>query len=137
LILLDSSALVAALAGERAKWKVQQILRGKDAAIVSVNFAEVVDVLVRVFGNDLDAVEAVLIPLVATNLPVLAIGEAEARAGAEIRIRRYNRRSSPLSLADCLLLGTARVRGARIATTDQLLARAGHAEDLSVEALKS
>jgi PIN domain nuclease of toxin-antitoxin system len=137
LILLDSSALVAALAGERAKDKVEQILRGGDAAIVSVNLAEVVDVLVRVFGNELEAVEAVLIPLVATSLPVLPIGEAEARRGAEIRIIRYNRRSSPLSLADCLLLGAAGVLEATVATMDEHLVRAGAAEGLNVISLRN
>jgi PIN domain nuclease of toxin-antitoxin system len=137
LILLDSSALIAVLAGEGAAGTVQQILRGGKAAIATMNLAEVIDVLVRVFGNELDAIEAVLVPLLATSLPVVPIGEAEARRGAEIRISLYHHRTSPLSLADCLLLGTGLTLRAAVATTDELLARAGDALDLEVIKLKN
>jgi PIN domain nuclease of toxin-antitoxin system len=85
LILLDSAALVALLVGEPAAGEVESILRRGSAAIASVNLAEPFDVLVRVFGNE-EAVEAVIVPLLATSLPVVAIGEAEARKGAEIRV---------------------------------------------------
>jgi ribonuclease VapC len=135
LILLDSSALIALLVKEPAADEVESILRGGDAAIASANLAESIDVLVRVYGNELEAVEAVLVPLLATSLPVVAIGEAEARKGARIRITHYHRQTSPLSLADCLLLGTAVVLDAPVATTDGPVSRVARAEGLEVIAL--
>lgn len=63
-------------------------------------------------------------------------GSAWARRAAEIRISHHHRQTSPLSLADCLLLGTAAVHGAAIATTDGPVARTARSEDLEVLALK-
>lgn len=85
---------------------------------------------------DNEAVEARLVPLLVTTLPVIVIGEAEERRAAQIRISYYHRRDTPLSLADCLLLGTALVLGAAAATSDAPLARVGRAEGLEVVALR-
>ncbi|MGH2554303.1 MAG: PIN domain-containing protein [Actinomycetota bacterium] len=136
MILLDSSALIGLLVVEPAAVEVESILLGGDAAIASANLAESIDVLVRVFGNELGAVEAVVVPLLATSLPVVAIGEAEARKGAEIRISHYHRQTSPLSLADCLLIGAASLLDAAVATTDGPVARAARSEGLEVLALR-
>lgn len=136
MILLDATALIAAFLGEASAEQVEKMLRRGDAGITAANLTEVLDVLVRVFGNDLEAVEARLVPLLVTTLPVIAVGEAEARRAAQIRISHYHRRDAPLSLADCLLLGTALVLGAAVATSDAPLARAGRAEGLEVVALK-
>jgi len=134
-ILLDAGALVSFLAGEPAASEVRRILAAGDAAIPAPNLAEAIDVLVRVFGNDLGQVEAALVPLIVTRLPVVPVGEAEARRGAAVRIAHYHRQRSPLSLADCLLLGTAGALGAGVATTDPPVARAARAEGLRVVAL--
>jgi predicted nucleic acid-binding protein len=136
MILLDSTALVATFLGEPAAQEVESLLREGDGGITGPNLAEVIDVLVRVFGNDLEAVEARLVPLLATTLSVTAVGEAEGRRAAEIRIRQYHRRDNPLSLADCLLLGTALVLGAAVATSDVPLARSARSEGLEVIALR-
>jgi len=85
MILLDATALIAAFLGEPSGEQVEALLRGGDAGIPAANLTEVFDVLVRVFGNDLEAVEARLVPLLVTSLPVMAIGEAEARRAAQIR----------------------------------------------------
>jgi predicted nucleic acid-binding protein len=135
-ILLDATALVGAFLGEPSADEVEGLLRGGETAITSANLAEVIDVLVRVFGNDLDAVEARLVPLTATTLPVLSLGEAEARRAAEIRIAYYDRRAAPLSLADCLLLGTAWVLDAGVATSDAPVASTARSEGLEVVALR-
>jgi len=135
-ILLDATALVGAFLGEPSADEVEALLRSGEIAIASANLAEVIDILVRVFGNDLNAVEAKLVPLIATTLPVVSLGEAEARRAAEIRIFHYDRRAAPLSLADCLLLGTAWVLGAGVATTDALVARTARSEGLEVVALR-
>lgn len=136
MILLDSTALVAAFLGEPPADEVEAVLRGGDAAIISANLTEVIDVLVRVFGNDLQGVEAKLVPLLATTLSVIGIGEAEARRAAEVRISHYHRRDAPLALADCLLLGTALVLGATVATSDAPVARSARSEGLEIVALR-
>lgn len=136
MILLDSTALVAAFLGERSADEVEALLRGGDAGITSANLTEVIDVLVRVFGNDLESVEAKLVPLLVTTLSVVDIGEAEARRAARIRISHYHRRDAPLSLADCLLLGTASAHGAAVATSDVPVARSARSEGLEVVALR-
>jgi predicted nucleic acid-binding protein len=135
-ILLDATALVGAFVGEPSADEVEAILRGGEAGITSPNLAEVIDVLVRVFGNDLEAVEARLVPLLATTLPVIGIGEAEARRAAEIRISYFDRRDTPLSLADCLLLGAAWVLDAAVATGDLPVASCARSEGMEVVALK-
>jgi len=137
MILLDATALIAAFLGEASAGQVEKLLRRGDAGITAANLTEVFDVLVRVFGNDLEAVEARLVPLLVTTLPVIAVGEAEARRAAQIRISHYHRRDAPLSLADCLLLGAALVLGAAVATSDAPLARIGRAEGLEVIALRA
>ena len=71
-----------------------------------------------------------------TTLSVVNIGEAEARRAALIRISRYHRRDAPLSLADCLLLGTALVLRAAVANSDVPLARCARSEGLEVIALR-
>ncbi|MGH2733339.1 MAG: PIN domain-containing protein [Actinomycetota bacterium] len=136
MILLDASGLVAALTGEPAARKVETILRGGEAAIPAPNLAEAMDVLVRVMRNPLEAVKVRLQPLLLAVLPVLPVGEAEASRGAEIRIRHYHRRRSPLSLADCFLVGTAALLNASIATSDEPLAKCAVQESLHVVALE-
>jgi PIN domain nuclease of toxin-antitoxin system len=135
-ILLDATALVGAFLGEPSADEVEALLRGGEAGITSANLTEVIDVLVRVFRNDLGAVEARLVPLLVTTLPVIGIGEAEARRAAQIRITHYHRRDAPLSLADCLLLGTAWVLGAAVATSDVPVASSARSEGLEVVALR-
>lgn len=136
MILLDATALVGALLGEPSADEVETLLREGDAGITSANLTEVIDVMVRVFGNDLETVESKLVPLLVTSLPVIGLGEAEARLAAEIRISHYHRRDAPLSLADCLLLGTALVLDAAVATSDAPLARVARLEDIELIALK-
>ena len=136
MILLDATALVAALVDEPAAPEVEQLMRKEQVATVSVNLTESIDILVRVFGNELDRVESQIVPLLATVLPVLAVGESEARKEAEVRIDHYRRRENPLSLADCIMLGTALVREASVATSDGPLARTGDALNLEVVRLR-
>jgi PIN domain nuclease of toxin-antitoxin system len=131
-ILLDASALVAFLAGERGASRVDALLRSGEPAISAVHLAEALDVTVRVRGHDLDAVQGVVVPLVETTLSVVPVGEMEARRGSAVRIAHYDRREAPLSLADGLLIGTASVLGAAIATGDVLLARIARLEGIEV-----
>ena len=62
-------------------------------------------------------------------------GAEEAWLAAELRIRYYNRRQSPLSVADCLLLAHAVREGESIATADPHLAGCARVSDLAVVSL--
>lgn len=135
MILLDATTLVAFLSGEPAAHKAEEILRSGDAAIVATNLAEALDILVRVRGLDLGAVEAKLVPLLATGLVVIAVGEIEARRAASVRSAPYQRQRAPLSLADCVLIASASARGATIATSDSLLADVAEAQAVQVTRL--
>ncbi len=136
MILLDATVLVGTFLGEPCTDEVEALLRGGETGVTSANLAEVIDVLVRVFGNDLDAVEARLVPLIATTLHVIGLGETEARRAAEIRISYYDPRDAPLSLADCLLLGTASVLDAAVATSDVPVAITARSEGLEIVPLR-
>lgn len=133
--LLDAYALIAFLAGERAAEQVSELIRAGDCALTTVQLAETEDVLVRVLGQDRAAVTDALDPLLATEIELVEIGRTEARLGAELRCRHYQKRTSELSLADCLLLGAALPRAAGVATSDPPLAAAARHEGVTVLAL--
>lgn len=133
--LLDSSALVALFVEEPAAEEVEDLLRSGEARIVSVNLAETIDVLVRIFGNELEDVEGRLVPLLVDALDVVVVDEPAARRGAEIRITYYNPRDMELSLADCLLVGTAADTADSIATSDGPLAMVARMEGIELIAL--
>lgn len=111
------------------------MLRGGDCAITSVNLAETLDATVRVLGQAPEVMEARLVPLLATRLPVLAVHEAEARRAARLRRDHSHRGRSPLSLADCLLLAAAQIGHATIATSDPSLASGARSEGVGLVSL--
>lgn len=135
MILLDATALVAFLAEERAAGEVDSILRRGEAAIASVNLAETLDHMMRGRGHDADTIESKLLPLLATTLELIPIGEAEARRGASVRAEHYHRQRAPLSMADCLLIAAASLLQASIATSDELLAAVARREGIDVTRL--
>lgn len=98
--LLDATALVAFLSGERAASAVGSILRAGTSAVTAVNLAESLEVLVRLRRHDPDVVDGKVVPLRATVLEVVPVGEAQARRAAAIRSAHYPRRDAPLSMAD-------------------------------------
>jgi predicted nucleic acid-binding protein len=133
--LLDAYALIALLVEEPAAGEVETILRGGDASVVVVNLAEAIDVSQRAHGLAHEDVRAILDPLLGDTIEVVSSDESHAWVAAELRTRHYDRRTSALSLADCLLLAHARADGDRIATPDPPLANAARAEDLEVVGL--
>jgi predicted nucleic acid-binding protein len=136
LILLDAYALVAFLGGEPAAHDVRPLFGRDDTAITAVNLAEALDVLVRVRRHHPDDIDAALAPLLATLLRVVPVGEPEARLASALRVRHYHRRTSPLSLADCLVLAGGVSGPASIATSDPPLAAAARKEGVRVIALR-
>ena len=106
--LLDAHALVAFLAGEPALAEVQSLLRAGDTAIPSINLAEAVDVVERVYGIADKDVRAAVSALTAGPLEVLPCREAEAWRAAELRTKHYARRRTEVSIPDCFLVASAR-----------------------------
>lgn len=115
--LLDAYALIAYVIGGPAQERVRTILREGKTAIATANLVEVFDVAERVHGLPIPRVSDVLDGLFATTLSVVHLDERLAQRAAELRVEHYHRARSPLSLADVILLASARP-GDRIATAD-------------------
>jgi predicted nucleic acid-binding protein len=97
--------------------------------------AEVIDVLVRRDGRDLDDVLERLDWLAAGGLVTVPIDDGVARAAGRIRASHYRRVGAPVSLADCLALATAQVLGRALASADPDLCRVVASEGVEVIAL--
>lgn len=115
--LLDAYALIAFLVGGPAATEVRGILREGQAAIASTNLAESLDVSRRVHGLPIGSAMEIIEPLLEGPLTAIALDLPTARRAAEIRSRHYHRSKCPISLADAVLLATARP-GDRLATAD-------------------
>lgn len=132
--LLDAYALVALLGDEPAASEVEVILRAGEAGITVVNLAEAIDVTSRVHGIPQEEVKAALAPLLGEAIAVVIQDEAAAWRAAALRQTHYERRSSALSLADCLLIAAVR-EGDELATADRVVARVARGEGCRVVAL--
>ncbi len=132
--LLDAYALIAFMVGGPATPQVRAILREGDAAVATANLAETLDVSQRLHGVSIARAMEILEPLLQGPLTVIALDLAVAQRAAEIRARYYHRSSRPLSLADAVLVASAR-RGDRIATADAHVLAVATAEKLTPVAL--
>lgn len=120
--LLDASAALAPLLAEPGTDQV--VACADDAAITTVNLAELVTQLVRHGRSDLNIAEA----LAVLDLRVLLMDETDSRA-AGLMVRDTSR--SGLSLGDRCCLAVARRRGLIAVTADRAWAQV--ATDLEVE----
>ncbi|MDW8338232.1 MAG: PIN domain-containing protein [Thermoleophilia bacterium] len=130
-VVLDSSAVLALLLEEPGAAHVEALLRAGDPRMASVNAAEVVDVMVRVYRGEPDAVVSRVADLLSSTVRAVETSfELSARAG-ELRARLFDRRARRLSMADCYVLALAEPRGS-VATTDAVLRDAAEALGLQV-----
>lgn len=97
-------------------------MRKGGTAITAVNLAEVIDQLVRPARRSPQDVEASLASLAAGGLRIVPVDEAIGRLAGAIRAGHYDRRTAPLSLADCIALAASSVLGVGLATADPALA---------------
>ena len=132
--LLDAYALIAFLVGGPATPQVRAILREGDAAVATANLVEVLDVSQRVHGLLIPRAVEILEPLLEGPLTAVPLDSAVARRAAEIRARHYHRSSRPISLADAVLIASAK-QGDRIATADPDVLAVANAEQLESVAL--
>ena len=117
MIVLDASCLVSLLRGEPGRHEVVGTLAGECVMNV-LNRAEVIDRLAR-HGAVADDVAADLDTLGITFQP-LSIEVADR--AATLRSLHYHRAERPLSMADCVVIATAMISGASVATSDVHLA---------------
>ncbi|HEX3609454.1 MAG TPA: PIN domain-containing protein [Solirubrobacterales bacterium] len=114
---LDAYALIAYVIGGPAQEKVITLLREGKCTIATANLIEVFDVVGRQHDYPVGRVAEIVDPLFATSLSVVHLDEHLARRAGELRVEHYHRTRSPLSLADVVLIVSAR-SGDRIATAD-------------------
>lgn len=132
--MLDAFALVALTRAEPAADEVEVLLRREDCVVTAVNLVEVLDQLGRVLQQPPERLEAELSPLLDGVLSVVSVDRRVAWRAAELRRRHYVRRTSELSLADCVALAAVGPADS-LATADPPLARAARDEALQVVAL--
>jgi PIN domain nuclease of toxin-antitoxin system len=132
--LLDAYALVAFLAGGPAAPQVRALLREGATVVATANLAEALDVTQRVHGLAIGRAMEVIEPLLDGTLTAVALDTRIARRAAEIRATHYHRSSRPISLADSVLIATAR-HDDRVATADPDVLAVLQAEGVPLVAL--
>lgn len=134
---IDAYGLVALIANEAAASEVERLLRDDECRVVAVNLAEAVDVSARVYGLTLEEIRKVLEPLILGGSVAVAISEeTEAWTAADIRSVEYDKRTRPLSMADCLLLAhVSLTHEAQLATADPDLAEVARSREVAVVGL--
>jgi PIN domain nuclease of toxin-antitoxin system len=133
---LDAYALIAFLLDEPAAGDVERLLRDGDAAITSVNFAEVLDRLIRGRNMPREAVQSTLASVLEARVERIDVDFRLASAAALLRVTHYHRTQRPLSLADCVCLAAAR-SGDRVATADGPMLETAEAEGIGTVPLAS
>jgi PIN domain nuclease of toxin-antitoxin system len=127
--ILDAYALIAFLVDEPAAPQVEDLLRRQPAAITSINYAEVLDRLVRAHGVPEHAVAAAMAPLLDDGLDEIDVDFRLARSAARLRSGHYHRIRCPLSLADCVCLAAV-AEGDVLATADAPMLEVADAEGI-------
>jgi PIN domain nuclease of toxin-antitoxin system len=126
-VVLDASALLAALLGEPGADRVDAVIDG--ASMSTVNLAEVCGHFARA-GADRTQVEAVL-----AGLPIAYLAPSEEVA-MDAGLMRRAANLFGLSLGDRMCLAQARRLGASALTADRAWALAAAALDVSVEMIR-
>ena len=127
--LLDAYALIAFLIGGPAAPHVRAILREGDAAVATANLVEVLDVSQRVHGLPISRALELIDPLFEAALEAVPLDLEIAHRAAVIRAHHYHRASRPISLADAVLIASAKPDD-RIATSDPDVLAVAQAEKL-------
>lgn len=126
---LDAYALISFLVGGPGATEVSGIMRQGGSGIATANLVETLDVSQRVHRMPIDRVMETLEPLFEASVALIPLDPLIARRAAEIRARRYHRVDCPISLADAVLLASARA-GDRVATPDPDVLAVARAEGI-------
>lgn len=103
--------------------------------ISASNICEIYDQLIRIADRNSEEVASSLDLLKVGGLRIEPIDDGIARAAGELRAKYYNKRSSPVSAADCVAAATARSIKASLATSDSHLLELCRSESIAVIAL--
>ena len=131
--LIDAYGLVALIADEAAAAEVEELLRAGDCHVVAINLAEAIDICQRVHEIDVEDVHRALEPLILSRTVSVAVSDERiAWLASSLRVRHYNKKRCPVSMADCFLLAHAVSGDGALATADPDLARIARAEGATV-----
>jgi PIN domain nuclease of toxin-antitoxin system len=119
--LLDAYAVIAYLRDEACADEVAELLR-EPTVLTSVDAAEVVDQLVRIFGRDPDDVHADLALLASAGMTIRSVSAELGLEAGRLRARHYHRERRAVSMADCIAAATALAEHRPLATSDPALA---------------
>lgn len=131
---LDAYAVVAYLRDEPAADEVGELLR-ESTTLSTINAAEVIDQLVRVYGQEPDEVHADLLLLSHAGMRLVEAPVHVGISAGRLRARHYHRERMAVSLADCVAAATALADGIPLATSDPPLATLVRAEGGEIYAL--
>ena len=132
-VVLDAYAVIATLVGERARAEVQPLI--KTGVVCAPNVAEVVDVCIRVHGNEERTVRERVGWLISGGLEIAALESGLALVAGSLRARHYRRRHCEISQGDCFALALAKQRRLPLATADPDLAAVARAEGIELTGL--
>jgi predicted nucleic acid-binding protein len=135
-ILLDAYALIAFLVAGPGAAQVRVLLRTGEAAVTTANLAETLDVSQRIYGLPVSRADAVLGPLFDGWLAAVDLDRSISRRAAEIRATYYHRSTRPISLADAVLIASAK-DGDQIATADPHVLEVAQAESIEPIVLRA
>lgn len=130
-IVLDSAPVIDFLLDGPGADTIAGLLRAEPTRMATINLAEVVDVLVRVYGVDPDVAALQVGELVADVVEPIAPSPADALRAGALRARVFHRQTARISLADCFAVAITRA-GDRLLTSDAALARMARAEGIEV-----
>ena len=102
-----------------------------------MNVAEILDVMTRIYERPMAATITALAMLETAGLQTHVVDAAIGLSAGELHARHYDRKTSPLSMADCIALATAIVLEEALATSDGPLAAAALIEGVDVLGLPS
>jgi predicted nucleic acid-binding protein len=100
-----------------------------------LNLAEVIDVMTRIYDRAPALTLDALVLLESGGLHIAAVDADIGIDAGELHARHYDRRTSPLSMADCVALATSLSLAQPLATSDPALAAAARLEGAAVIAL--
>jgi len=106
-----------------------------ESKVSAVNLAEVIDVMARIYDQTPADMMQALALLEAAGLTIAPVDAEIGVSAGELHARHYDRKTSPLSMADCVALATAMALDEPLATSDPPLAIAARTENVQVIAL--
>jgi hypothetical protein len=100
-----------------------------------LNLAEVIDVMTRIYDRASALTLDALVLLESGGLQIAAVDADIGIAVGKLHARHYDRKTSPLSMADCVALATSLSLAQPLETSDPALAVAARLEGAAVIAL--